>query len=89
MKRLFAPFGILAGLGAGIAARKLFERLWALIDREDPPDPEDHDISMPKFVAALLLEGAVFSLVKGLVNRGARVGFASTTGRWPGNDGEG
>jgi hypothetical protein len=44
-------------------------------------------VSYPKLVLALLLEGAIFRLVKGMVDRGARVGFASITGRWPGEDG--
>jgi hypothetical protein len=88
MKRLFAPVGILAGLAAGFAAQKALERIWALVDEEDPPDPEDREVSYPKLVAALLLEGALFRLVKGMVDRGARLGFASATGSWPGDEGE-
>jgi Protein of unknown function (DUF4235) len=88
MKRLFAPVSILTGLAAGLLARKGFERIWALADEEQPPDPGDREVHYPKLVAALLLEGAVFSLVKGLVDRGARLGFASATGAWPGDEGE-
>ncbi len=88
MKRLFAPFGILVGFAAAVAARKGFERIWALIDEEDPPDPGDREVSYPKLVGALLLEGALFGLVKGMVDRGARLGFASATGSWPGDEGE-
>ena len=86
MKILFAPIGILAGLAAGFAAQKGFERIWAAIDDEDPPEVEDRAVSYPKLLAALVLEGAIFRLVKGMVDRGARVGFASTTGFWPGED---
>lgn len=86
MRRLFAPIGILAGLGAGFAAQKAFERLWAAIDEEDPPEPEDRRVSYPKLAAALALEGAIFRLVKGGVDRGARLGFARATGAWPGED---
>ncbi|HEX6228036.1 MAG TPA: DUF4235 domain-containing protein [Solirubrobacterales bacterium] len=86
MRFIFAPIGILAGLVAGFAAQKGFERLWAVIDEEDPPEIEDREVSYPKLVAALLLEGAVFRLVKGMVDRGARLGFASMTGVWPGEE---
>jgi hypothetical protein len=84
VKVLFAPVGILAGLIAGIAAQKGFERIWAIVDEEQAPEVEVRDVSYPKLVLALLLEGAIFRLVKGMVDRGARVGFASITGRWPG-----
>lgn len=86
MKLLFAPVGIIAGLIAGFAAQKGFERLWAIFDEEDPPEAEEREVSYPKLVAALLLEGAIFRLVKGLAERGARGGFASLTGRWPGEE---
>jgi hypothetical protein len=88
VKVLFAPIGILAGLAAGFAAQKGFERIWAAIDDEDPPEVEDRRVSYPKLIAALALEGAVFRLVKGMVDRGARSGFASVTGTWPGEEEE-
>jgi hypothetical protein len=87
VKVLFAPIGILAGLAAGFAAQKGFERVWAIIDEEQAPEVENREVSYSKLVLALLLEGAIFRLVKGMVDRGARLGFASVTGRWPGEDG--
>lgn len=88
MKLLFTPIGILAGLAAGFAAQKGFERIWAIVDDEDPPEAEDREVSYPKLALALLLEGAIFRLVKGMVDRGARTGFASITGSWPGEERE-
>ena len=88
MKLLFAPFGILLGLVAGLVAQKGFERICAIFDEEDPPGAEDREVSYPKLVVALLLEGAIFRLVKGVIDRGARTGFASLTGRWPGEENE-
>jgi hypothetical protein len=86
MKFLFAPIGIGAGLLAGFAAQKAFERLWAAIDDEDPPEPDRRDAPVLKLVAALALEGAIFRLTKGLTDRGARSGFAAVTGSWPGEE---
>lgn len=86
MRFLFAPIGILAGLAAGFAAQKGFERLWAAFDEEEAPEPEDREVSYPKLVTALIVEGAVFRLVKGMVDRGARKSFASVTGKWPGEE---
>lgn len=86
MKFLFAPISIGAGLLAGLVAQKVFERLWAAIDDEEPPEPDNRDVPVLKLLAALAIEGAIFRLVKGLTDRGARKGFAAVTGAWPGDD---
>ena len=81
---LFAPFSIVAGLLAGLAGKRIFAGLWSLVDKEEPPDPKHRDVSWAKVVLALLLEGAVFRAVRGVVDRGAREGFSRLTGVWPG-----
>jgi hypothetical protein len=86
MKLLFTPFSIVAGLIAGMVGKKLFERLWSLVAREEPPKPEHREFSWPKMIAALAVEGAIFSLVKGLTDHGARASFARATGAWPGEE---
>jgi len=83
---VFAPIGILAGLAAGFAAQKGFDLIWSRFDEEEAPEPEDREVSYPKLLAALAVEGAVFRLVKGMTDRSARRAFASVTGRWPGED---
>lgn len=86
MKFIFAPIGIVLGLIAGMAASKVFEQIWGLIDEEEPPKPEHREFSWPKLVGALLIEGAIFRLVKGLVDHGTRTSFAKVTGSWPGEE---
>jgi len=87
MKFLFTPVSIVAGLIAGMVGKKLFERLWSVVDDEEPPKPEHRELSWPKMIAALAVEGAIFSLVKGLTDHGARASFARATGTWPGEEG--
>jgi Protein of unknown function (DUF4235) len=84
VKLIFAPIGIVAGLLAGLLAQKGFDRLWAVFDEEEPPEPDQRDASYPKLIAALVVEGAVFRLTKGIVDHAVRGGFARATGRWPG-----
>jgi hypothetical protein len=86
MKLIFMPVSIVAGLIAGMLGKKIFERLWGLIDDQEPPQPEHRDLSMPKLVAALAFEGAIFRLAKGLTDHGARRSFAKLTGSWPGEE---
>ena len=86
MKFLFAPVGIAAGLVAGMAAKKAFEKAWAVIDDEEPPKPDVRGVPTGKLLAALAIEGAIFRVTKGIVDHQARSSFAGATGRWPGKD---
>lgn len=86
MKILFAPVGIGAGLIAGLVAKKAFEKAWAVIDDEDALEPDVRGVPIGKLIAALAIEGAIFRVTKGLVDRQARSSFAGATGRWPGKD---
>jgi hypothetical protein len=86
MKALFLPISILGGLLAGIVGKKTFEAIWGRVDDEEPPEPEHREISVPKLALALLLEGAIFRLARGLFDHAARRGFARFTGEWPGEE---
>ena len=86
MKIFFAPVGIAAGLVAGLVAKKAFEKAWAVIDDEEPPEPDTRGVPTGKLIAALAIEGAIFRVTKGIVDHQARSGFAGATGRWPGKD---
>jgi Protein of unknown function (DUF4235) len=84
LKLMFIPFRLIGGFLAGTIATRLFRRLWALIDSEQAPAPEQRDASLAKLTAGLVLQGAVFQGVRGLVDHGSRVAFKRLTGRWPG-----
>jgi hypothetical protein len=86
MKLIFAPISIVLGIVAGVLGRKAFETAWGAFDDEEPPDPQHREIVWPKLIAALAIEGAIFRLVKGLVDHGSRSSFAKLTGRWPGEE---
>jgi hypothetical protein len=86
MKLIFAPISIVLGLIAGLIGKKIFEQVWGLIDEVEPPKPEHREFSWPKLIGALVLEGAIFRLVKGLVDHGTRTSFANFTGSWPGEE---
>jgi hypothetical protein len=86
MKILFLPFSIMAGLIAGFLSKKLFDGVWKLVDDEESPEPEHKEISIGKLALALMLEGAIFRAVRGLVDHGARKSFYNLTGSWPGDE---
>jgi Protein of unknown function (DUF4235) len=84
LKLMFIPFRVVGGFLAGKIATGLFRRIWAVIDSEQAPAPEQRDASLGKLAAGLVLQGAVFQGVRGLVDHGSRVAFSRLTGRWPG-----
>jgi hypothetical protein len=86
MKLLFLPISIAGGLVAGQLSKKLFDFIWGRIDEEDAPRPKHRDIPMQKLALALVIEGALFRLIKGLADHGARRGFWKATGSWPGEE---
>jgi hypothetical protein len=86
VKFLFMPVSIGIGLAAGAISRKIFEKVWGAFDEEEPPDAQHRDIPYAKLALALLIEGAIFRLVRGAVDHGSRHGFARVTGTWPGEE---
>ena len=86
MKIAFLPISILGGIVAGLIGRKVFDAIWGKVDEQEPPQPEHREISLPKLAVALMIEGAISRLVKGLIDHGARRGFARMTGAWPGEE---
>jgi hypothetical protein len=86
MRFLFLPFSIVAGLIAGFLSKKVFDGVWRLVDEEEVPEPEHKEISVPKLVIGLAVEGAVFRAVRGLVDHYARRAFYNLTGSWPGDE---
>jgi Protein of unknown function (DUF4235) len=83
-KVIFTPISLLSGLLAGLIASKLFEFIWGRFANEEAPEPDQREIAWPALIVAMTVEGAIFRLVRGLVDRGTRVAFVHATGSWPG-----
>lgn len=81
---IFRPVSIVAGLLAGLIGKKLFRSLWGVLDKDEPPKPEQRSEAIGMLALALAIEGALFRLVKGLTEHGSRHAFAQLTGSWPG-----
>ena len=86
MSLVFKPVGIISGLLAGMLGKKVFELVWGLIDNEDAPEPKHRGIDLRKLAIALLIEGAIFRVIRGFAEHGARHGFALLAGEWPGEE---
>jgi Protein of unknown function (DUF4235) len=84
VKLIYKPFGIILGIFGGLAGRRVFDFVWSKIDEEDPPKATTEVAPLFKLLAAAALQGAIFALVKLLVNRGGAKSYEHLTGVWPG-----
>jgi Protein of unknown function (DUF4235) len=86
MSKLFMPISIVAGLLAGQIAKKLFAFTWGRFADAEAPDPKHREIALGQLVAALVLEGAIAKLVRGMADHGLRHAWANRVGEWPGEE---
>jgi hypothetical protein len=86
MSKLFTPISIVVGLLAGLVARQIFAFIWSKFDDEDAPDPKFREINWVKLLIALLVEGAIARVVRGLVDHVSRQAWMRMIGGWPGEE---
>jgi hypothetical protein len=87
-KILYRPWGLVASLLGGLVAGQIFQQLWKRLDpdsSEDPPKPLESEYRLRKILLAALVQGAIFSVVRALINRGGARAFERLTGDWPGD----
>lgn len=85
-KLAYRPVGMAASLAAGSLASIVFRQIWKRISKEeDAPTALQSEYSLPKILLAAAIEGAIFALVKALIDRAGARGFEKVTGYWPGS----
>jgi len=87
-KILYRPWGLIASVVGGLIAGQVFQQVWKRFDpdsSDDPPKPLESEYGLPKILVAALVQGAIFSFVRALINRGGARVFERWTGEWPGD----
>lgn len=83
-KVAYKPVGLLLGVAAGAIAGAIFKQVWRLASGDDDtPNATDEDRGWGEIIAAAALQGAIFAVVKALVDRGGATGVRKLTGTWP------
>ena len=75
MKLIYKPFAVILGLFAGFLSKKLFDQIWGLIDKEEPPKPNTEQATWPKVLAAAAVQGVTFRVTRAAVERAGREGL--------------
>jgi len=80
----YKPLGLLLGIAAGAVAGLIFKQVWKLASGDDDaPDATDENRGWGEIIIAAALQGAIFAVVKALVDRGGATGVRKITGTWP------
>jgi Protein of unknown function (DUF4235) len=85
-KVAYKPVGLLTGMVAGAIASLVFRQLWKRVsDEEKVPDPLQREYPWREIVLAAAIQGAIFAVVRAVINRGGAEAFRKLTGTWPGD----
>lgn len=85
-KVAYKPVGLLAGVVAGAIAHMIFDQVWKRVAHEDEaPDALEQEYPWREVVLAAALQGAIFAVVRAIINRGGAEAFRKVTGTWPGD----
>ena len=87
-KLLYRPVGLIGGIVAGIIAGQVFKQVWkhaAPGDQDDSPKALESEYDLREILIAAAIQGAIFAVVKAIVDRGGARAFQRWTGEWPGN----
>lgn len=86
-KILYRPVGLTGSILGGMLAGTIFKQVWkraAPGDHSDPPKPLETEYPLKQILIAAVIQGAIYSLVKTVIDRGGARAFQRLTGEWPG-----
>src|SRR5215469_1900411 len=87
-KVVHRPLSILISVPGGMLAGAIFRRIWRAAAREEEaPSATDARRGWTEILIAAALEGAIFGVVKAVLDRGTAHAAHQLTGTWPGDEG--
>lgn len=86
-KILYRPVGLTGSILGGMIAGAIFKQVWKRLapgNHPEPPRALETGYPLKQILSAAAIQGAIYSLVKTIVDRGGARAFQRMTGEWPG-----
>lgn len=87
-KILYRPVGLVTSVAAGLLASAVFRQVWKRAAHggdADPPRALDSEYPLAEVLAAAVVQGAIYAVVRALTDRGGARAYQRVTGDWPGS----
>jgi hypothetical protein len=87
-KILYRPIGIVSSVIGGLVAGAVFKQVWKHAtpgEESDSPKALESEYSLRQVLIAAAVQGAIFAVVKAIIQRGGARAFERATGDWPGD----
>ena len=87
-KILYRPVGLVSSIVGGLVAGQVFKQVYKRVSpghRKDAPTALQSEYPLKEIVLAALMQGAIYAVVKALIDRGGARAFERWTGEWPGD----
>lgn len=84
-KRAYRRVGLVSGMIGGLIASQGYRQIWKRVARNGDPQPLSTAYPLKEILISSAVQGAIYALVKTIIDRsGARL-FERVTGEWPGD----
>ncbi|MDH6228704.1 MULTISPECIES: DUF4235 domain-containing protein [Streptomyces] len=81
---VYKPLGFAVSWGGGRLATAAFQKTWKAIRHEDDaPDALDRDRRWGEILLAAAIQGAIFAVVRAVIDRTSAQAVEHRTGVWP------
>jgi hypothetical protein len=86
-KHLYRPIGLVSGVIGGLIASQAYRQVWKRVAhnaRDEAPKALSTAYSLKEILISTVIQGAIYALVKTMIDRGGARLFERMTGEWPG-----
>lgn len=85
-KIAYRPVGLASGIVGGVLAGVVSKQVWKAVKHEPAaPGALESEYGWREILVAAAVQGAIFAVVKVVVDRGGARAFERWTGEWPGD----